>query len=202
MRVASERVLEEASELGVTIGDVRCGVRLRLRGIAEGRDDITQSEKTAVDRNTLLDTLSGGGSTFELVICQRENTVREGLLTRSEPARSTKWNFEVTVTHSPLPLPSCPPFRAMSGDKNPRELAGRLPLAIADWKLGVPGRPNVGDETRPPGGLEPMTEPGRPMRDGERPPGGTGEDARGGGPLPVYFFWTRVREKMACERED
>ena len=48
----------------------------------------------------------------------------------------------------------------------------------------------------------PITEPGRAMRDGERPLGGTGEDERGGGPLPVYLRWVSVREKMACERED
>lgn len=89
----------------------------------------------------------------------------------------------------------------MSGDKKPKELAGRVPRAMADWKLGVDGRPNVGEETRlPPAG--PMTDPGRAMREGERPFGGRGEDERGGSPLPVYFFCVSVREKMACERED
>ena len=66
---------------------------------------------------------------------------------------------------------------------------------MADAKLGVEGRP-VGDP-----GLEYM-DPGRANREGERPPGGRGEDERGGGPEPVYFFCVRVREKMACERDD
>ncbi len=47
-----------------------------------------------------------------------------------------------------------------------------------------------------------MTEPGRPIREGERPPGGSGEEDRGGGPLPVNFFWIKVKEKIACERDD
>ena len=45
------------------------------------------------------------------------------------------------------------------------------------------------------------TEPGRARREGERPEGGRGEEERGGDE-PVYFFWVRVSEKMACERED
>ncbi len=89
----------------------------------------------------------------------------------------------------------------MSGDRKPRELAGRVLRAIADWKLGVAGRPKVGEETRLPLAA-PMTEPGLPMREGERPPGGRGDDERGGGPLPVNFFCVSVKEKMACERED
>jgi hypothetical protein len=45
-------------------------------------------------------------------------------------------------------------------------------------------------------------DPGRASRDGERPVGGNGDEARGGGPAPVYFFWVSVREKMAWERDD
>ena len=67
--------------------------------------------------------------------------------------------------------------------------------------LGVPGRPNVGEETRLPGEPARM-EPGRARREGDRPLGGSGEEERGGGPEPLYFRWTRVKEKMACERED
>jgi len=40
-------------------------------------------------------------------------------------------------------------------------------------------------------------EPGRASLEGERPPGGSGEDDRGGGADPVYFFCVRVKEKMA-----
>ena len=107
----------------------------------------------------------------------------------------------MTVTHSPVPLSPEEPDRAVSGDKKPSELAGRPPLAMAEWKLGVAGRPNVGDATRE-AEFWPITEPGRPIRDGERPPGGIGEDERGGGPLPVYFLCVSVREKIACERDD
>jgi hypothetical protein len=45
-------------------------------------------------------------------------------------------------------------------------------------------------------------DPGRARRDGERPPGGNGEDERVGTPEPVYFFWVSVKEKIACERDD
>jgi len=89
----------------------------------------------------------------------------------------------------------------------PSALEGRkipLPLPIAEAKLGVWGRPNVGDDTLV-ALLEEegvYTEPGRARREGERPPGGNGETERGGGLVPVYFFWVRVREKMACDRED
>ena len=111
-------------------------------------------------------------------------------LTRSEPAKSTKWNFETTVTHSPpeaSPASFAVLFLAISGDRKPSELAGRPPRAMADWKLGVAGRPNVGEDTLlPPAG--PITEPGRAIRDGDRPPGGSGDDERGGAPLPVNFF--------------
>lgn len=44
-------------------------------------------------------------------------------------------------------------------------------------------------------------EPGRASRDGERPPGGRGEEERGG-VEPVNFFCVSVRENMAWERED
>ena len=29
-----------------------------------------------------------------------------------------------------------------------------------------------------------------------------GDEERGGRPEPVYFLWVRVREKIACERDD
>ena len=32
--------------------------------------------------------------------------------------------------------------------------------------------------------------------------GGRGEDERGGVPLPVNFLCVKVREKIACERDD
>ena len=66
MRVTSERVLQETRELRVTVRNVRGGMRLGLRGVAEGGDDVSESEKTTVDRYTLLDTLACGGRTFEL----------------------------------------------------------------------------------------------------------------------------------------
>ena len=72
---------------------------------------------------------------------------------------------------------------------------------IADGMLGVPGRPNVGEETRFPDEPARM-EPGRARRDGDRPFRGRGEEDRCGRPEPLYFRWMRVKEKMACERED
>ena len=73
---------------------------------------------------------------------------------------------------------------------------------MAATKLGVEGRPNVGDDTRAPDTGLVYIDPGLASREGERPPGGSGEEDRGGGPDPVYFFCVRVREKIACERED
>ena len=58
---------------------------------------------------------------------------------------------------------------------------------IAEGILGVPGRPNVGEETRFP--VEPARiEPGRARRDGERPLSGRGEEERGGKPEPACFL--------------
>lgn len=121
-------------------------------------------------------------------------------LTRSEPAKSTKWNFETIVTQSPLSSSALVDRSAWC----PRELAGRKPpRPIAVTKLlGVEGRPNRG-EAIPLATGEPLyIEPGRANLEGERPPGGSGEEDRGGWPEPVYFFWVKVKEKMACERED
>ena len=52
---------------------------------------------------------------------------------------------------------------------------------------GVPGRPNVGEETRFPDGPASI-EPGRARRDGDRPLTGKGEDERGGTPEPAYLL--------------
>jgi hypothetical protein len=69
---------------------------------------------------------------------------------------------------------------------------------MADANEGVGGRPGVGDAVPPPVN----TDPGRARREGERPVGGRGEEERGGGPDPVNFFCTSVREKMAWDRDD
>lgn len=45
-------------------------------------------------------------------------------------------------------------------------------------------------------------DPGRWSREGDLPPGGAGDGDLGGCPVPVNFFWVKVREKMAWERED
>lgn len=70
---------------------------------------------------------------------------------------------------------------------------------MADAKLGVGGRPNVGLPTRPV--PDPAyTEEGRARRDGEGVVGGIGlvrPDPLLGTPDPVYFFWISVKEKMA-----
>jgi hypothetical protein len=70
---------------------------------------------------------------------------------------------------------------------------------MAEAKLGVEGRPNGGEATRFAAGDDPPAyiEPGRTSLEGERPPGGSGEEDRGGWPEPVYFFCVKVREKMA-----
>lgn len=73
---------------------------------------------------------------------------------------------------------------------------------MADWKLGVAGRPNVGEEKRLVVEEPYIVDPGRAMREPGRPPGGSGEEERGGGFEPEYFFWVSVKEKMACERDD
>lgn len=122
-------------------------------------------------------------------------------LTRSEPAKSTKWNFDTIVIQSPLS--SCSGGAAilsrLSGGRRPKELAGLAPPldAIPDVKLGVEGRPNAG-ELRPADGCC-IIEPGLVRRDGERPPGGSGDDERvdGGPPDPVYFFCVSVNENIA-----
>jgi hypothetical protein len=57
---------------------------------------------------------------------------------------------------------------------------------MGDGMLGVPGRPNVGDETRFPDEAARM-EPGRARRDGDRPLVGKGEEERSGRPEPLYF---------------
>jgi hypothetical protein len=58
---------------------------------------------------------------------------------------------------------------------------------IADGMPGVPGRPNVGEDTRFPDGPASI-EPGRARRDGDRPLTGRGEDERGGTPEPEYLL--------------
>ena len=64
MRVTSERVLQETRELRVTVRNVRRGMRLGLRGVAEGGDDVSEREKTTVDGDTLFDTLASGSRAF------------------------------------------------------------------------------------------------------------------------------------------
>lgn len=115
----------------------------------------------------------------------------------------------MTQSPSPSALGCAPPgarlaLRPPSAVSIPSELAGlEPPRPIADAKLGVPGRPNVGEETRLPLPFEYMVEAGLASLEGERPPpGGRGELERGGAPEPVNFFWIRVREKMACDRDD
>ena len=104
------------------------------------------------------------------------------------------------MTHSPL---SSSEGRSV---KCPSALDGRKPppLPMADAKLGVEGRPNVGEATLFPDGVEPpeYKEPGRVNLEGDRPPGGKGEDDLGGGPEPVNFFCVKVRENIAWDRED
>jgi hypothetical protein len=41
-------------------------MRLRPRGIAESRDDISKGKKATVDRDTLFDSFPCGGSALEL----------------------------------------------------------------------------------------------------------------------------------------
>jgi hypothetical protein len=109
--------------------------------------------------------------------------------------------LDTIVVHSPPSSSSC----LLSGGRRPRELAGRSPppRPIATWKLGVDGLFIVGDDTLAFGELPLVyNDPGRARRDGERPPGGNGEDERVGTPEPVYFFWVSVKEKIACERDD
>lgn len=79
------------------------------------------------------------------------------------------------------------------------------PLPMPEVKLGVDGRPKVGEDTRLPEDEGGIMELGRARRDGERPPpGGRGDEERAGGlgPVPVNFFWVRVREKIAWDRDD
>jgi len=134
-----------------------------------------------------------------------ENAEEQMVLTRSDPAKSTKWNFETTVVHSPgSSPPSAVTLSRLSGGRKPMALAGLSPpRPIPEAKLGVEGRPKVGDETLP---LECccIIDPGRARREGERPPGGSGEEERVGGPAPnpLYFFWVKVKENIACERDD
>jgi hypothetical protein len=108
-------------------------------------------------------------------------------LTRSLPARSTKWNLDTTVVQSPLPS-------STSGLRGriPRELAGLmlLPFArdMAAAKLGVGDRPKVGEETRVAGDPA-CIDPGRISLEGD-PFEGMGEllPVRGGELEPENFF--------------
>ena len=71
-----------------------------------------------------------------------------------------------------------------------RPLIWRLDLFTGELKLGVPGRLGMGEETLFEGPA--ITDPGRAKRDGDLPgpPGGSGEDDRGGGRglVPSYLF--------------
>ena len=76
---------------------------------------------------------------------------------------------------------------------------------MADAKLGVEGRPKVGEDTPFPeteGGPPEYMEPGRASLEGDRPPGGKGDDDLWGCPEPVNFFWVKVRENIAWDLED
>ena len=121
-----------------------------------------------------------------------ENLITQAFrtLTLSEPAKSTKWNLEVMVIHSPVS--SSRLFALPSEECEPRALDGRRPpppRLIADWKLGVGGRPNVGEDTR----VDPVElvlnwcETGLARREGDLPLPGTGVVDLGGGPEPVYL---------------
>jgi hypothetical protein len=52
-------------------------VRFGASGITEGRNDVAEREKTAVDGNTLLDALTGGSRAFELT-SDRQHPKRRG----------------------------------------------------------------------------------------------------------------------------
>lgn len=120
-------------------------------------------------------------------------------LTRSDPAKSTKWNLDTTVVHSPAPGSSSM-LKLASGARRPSELAGLSPPRV---EVGVPGRDGIERRLAGDAGWFANMEPGRARRDGERADVlGSGEVERGGGPDPANFFCVRVREKMACERED
>jgi hypothetical protein len=102
--------------------------------------------------------------------------------TLSDPARSTKWNLEMTVTHSPA---SSSKLSRVSWPRMPKALAGlRPPRPMADANEGVPGRFGVGDAVVPAN-----TDPGRASLEGDRPEEDmSGEEERGGGPEPTNFF--------------
>lgn len=117
--VSTERVLEKTSQLRVSVRDVGCEeVRgegrsqsrseecldeeeltalTSLHWISESRDDVSESEKTRVDRDSFLESFSEGGSSFELkgrrknepeVRFSRTRRVEKSRRTRSLPARS------------------------------------------------------------------------------------------------------------------
>ena len=67
MSVTSERILEETGKLGITVGNIRSSVALRLSRVAQGGDNVSQSKKSTVDGNAFLDPLTRGSRTFELL---------------------------------------------------------------------------------------------------------------------------------------
>jgi hypothetical protein len=80
-------------------------VRFGTRWIAKSRNDIAECEETAVDGNAFFDTVAYRSRTLELFISQIKKcdmAYSRARLTRSEPAKSTKWNLETIVTHSPV----------------------------------------------------------------------------------------------------
>ena len=66
MRVSTERILQEASQLRVTIGDMRRHVSSSARGVTERRYNVSESEEPTVNGNTLFDALTSGSCPFKL----------------------------------------------------------------------------------------------------------------------------------------
>jgi hypothetical protein len=76
MSISTQRILQKSGEFGISIWYMGCRIRLRTRGVAKSRDDISKGKKAAVDRNTLFDTFPCSRSALELFEAQSvKNTV-------------------------------------------------------------------------------------------------------------------------------